>query len=163
MRDDVRVIDEGFEIAEGTEWVWHEGHRHPSRVFPWVAVEDEAGNVLVLVAVHRVPMGPNPHITQNRQAWNAEHNCIIHLVADLEDRFPGSVICLGGDWNAAWNEMPAYTWSLQSLAHHLGADAGIKHIDGFMVVGGKVQQVKKWDDRYGSDAHEPVSALVTAA
>lgn len=84
-------------------------------------------------------------------------------MADLEKRFQGSVICLGGDWNAAWNEMPGYTFSLQSLAQHLKADAGIKHIDGFMVVNGKVQQVKKLDDKYGSDGHEPVSALVTTA
>ena len=73
-------------------------------------------------------------------------------------------VVLGGDWNAQWDALPFYQFSLQALAKHgiLADDVRIIHIDGFMVVNGRVRDVERLEDKFGSDAHRPVVADVVA-
>jgi hypothetical protein len=83
-------------------------------------------------------------------------------VPSLAARWPGSVAVLGGDWNTRTGENPGHPCSLQSLYDDLRAtNMVLRGIDGFITVGpGFLRQVEELDQRYGSDAHNPVTGKV---
>lgn len=155
-------IAEGAVKVPGPMWQWKD-NRKPTRVIPWEAFA-RFGQVYVAISIHRIPMGPVPGNAVNRAGWAAEHRAIVSLVRELRRRFPEAVIILGGDWNAGWNERPEVPFSLRSLARDLGeaVDAAVFHIDGVLVLGGKVRGGERLDNKFGSDAHYPVLGQVVA-
>jgi hypothetical protein len=159
VRTDARVLDDGWVQPEGDGWVWN-GNDRAVRTYPWVAILHDGG-VHVFVSVHRIPLGPRPGNLKNRAAWAAEHRALVRLSDELSSRWPGATVTLGGDWNAGLAELPSYQFSMRSLMEDVKAsDAGVLGIDGYVVVNGAVVEVRKLADKYGSDGHRPVVAVV---
>ena len=146
----------------GPTWVWN-GKDKPTRVFPFVVARRVTdGRVFVLVSVHRIPGGPVPGIAANRIPWAEEHDALILGVESLwRYQYPAATVVLGGDWNARADDKPEHPESLASLARDLGgAHVAVKHIDGFLTLGGQPRDVRKLDDLHGSDGHRPVIGKV---
>lgn len=154
------VLERGAWKVPGARWRWKKPK--PSRVYAWALIRRISdGAVFLVVSLHRIPGGPVPGIVENRAAWGREHTSIVREVGRLAARFPKATVVLGGDWNAGANEKPEHRWSLASLARDLGGAAvRILHIDGLMVLRGRLGRVYKLDGRFGSDGHRPVVAKV---
>jgi hypothetical protein len=148
----------GPEAGDGWEW---NGNEKPMRVFVFVIVRWQ-GQVYVLICVHRIPNGPKPAIDRNEAAWNAEHRALVNLVGDLRESASNATYVLGGDWNAGEHDMPEYQYSLASLAQDIAAKMFVLHIDGFLLINGRMVEVEKLDNKFGSDGHRPVMGEVIA-
>jgi hypothetical protein len=160
VKKGVEVIDSGHVRVPGNGWEWN-GNEKPMRVFVFVIVRWQ-GQVYVLICVHRIPNGPKPAIDRNEAAWNAEHRALVNLVGDLRESASNATYVLGGDWNAGEHDMPEYQYSLASLAQDIAAKMFVLHIDGFLLINGRMVEVEKLDNKFGSDGHRPVMGEVIA-
>lgn len=154
VRNDGRILDKGAWKVPGGQWTWNGNHRAP-RVWPWVVV-DFGGLVIAAINVHQIPNGPDPNVAKNARAWEAGQELLAEKVPELARRHPSAVVVPGGDWNARMDERPRHEASMRSLADELEAKARLRHIDGFLVVGGRAGLADRFEDTYGSDVHRPV-------
>lgn len=160
VRNDGRILDKGAWKVPGGQWTWNSRRRAP-RVWPWVVVDFD-GLTIAAINVHQIPNGPTPWRDDNARAWNAGHRLLLDKVPDLARRFPDAVVVPGGDWNARLDAKPDHPASLLTLAEQLGALPRLRHIDGFLVVGGHAGPPERIESKYGSDAHRPVVVEVRA-
>lgn len=158
VRDGLEVAARGAWKVPGEPWSYN-GKYKPTRVYPWIVVDPGGGPVLC-VCVHRVPGGPGAYNTPSKLSWVQEHKSIVSNVAALSTLHGAGRVVIGGDWNTRVGKRPSHTYSLERLAATLGASLHMRGIDGFLVVGDGMDDVRQMGGRYGSDSHHPVAGTV---
>jgi hypothetical protein len=166
VRNDGKIVRRGSRRVKGGQWTWN-GNDKPARVFLRVVVSfAELGDtVWDVINVHRIPKGPDQNIEKNREAWAQEHKLIRRWVRGINRRRPNRVIIVGGDMNSRLSTEPQHPYSLATLVDQFPNPSyfAMKGIDGFFTVNGTPGFVFELHDKFGSDAHQPVSAHVKAA
>lgn len=155
VRRGVKVLHEFYLRPGGPNWIGPKhGIVHPPRIFPGVTLK-HGGEVWDVVAIHRVPGGPDARPEVNREAWRCEDRRLQSFADGRARRHPSRRLLLLADWNNGEADRSPY--SIRDLATRIGAEMGVIGVDGALARGhDEPLEVKQLVNRYGSDNHRPV-------
>lgn len=144
-RTGVRIMRATAVRVNGPSWIGPHGTVHPPRVYPAVSLRVD-GQRWRVIDVHRTPLRH-----QNKEAWAAEEDALARW-AGVPGDSPRPTVMLG-DWNGRYSD-------LRPLAKRTGMSVHLRGVDGALLRNCR-GDARRLPERYGSDAHYPVSLDLT--